>query len=153
VAECLTRAFTQVPAEPGSCTDHVRGRGAALRRVDDQSCEMKRMFVSLAAQHSGAGQALGTELLIGQSHTKRHAPRCAMGSGRPGTQAAMQRPRFRGRASRTLTELNPYVPDLRLYRRFDRALWHFCWSEHDHPCSRGELNRSPISLRQPQIPG
>jgi len=48
----------------------------------------------------------------------------------------------RGRASRILTELNPYVPDLRLYRRFDRAPWRFCWSEHDHPCPRGE---SPLA--------
>ena len=36
---------------------------AALRRIDDQSCEMKRMFVSPAAQGRGAGRALGTELI------------------------------------------------------------------------------------------
>ena len=36
---------------------------AALRRFDDRSCEMKRMFVSPAAQGRGAGRALGTELI------------------------------------------------------------------------------------------
>jgi putative acetyltransferase len=36
---------------------------AALRRIDDRSCEMKRMFVRPAAQGRGAGRALGTELI------------------------------------------------------------------------------------------
>jgi len=36
---------------------------AALRRIDDQACEMKRMFVSTAARGRGAGRALGTELI------------------------------------------------------------------------------------------
>lgn len=36
---------------------------AALRRIDDQSCEMKRMFVSPAAQRCGAGRALATGLI------------------------------------------------------------------------------------------
>ena len=36
---------------------------AALRRIDDQSCEMKRMFVSPAAQGCGAGRALATALI------------------------------------------------------------------------------------------
>ena len=36
---------------------------AALRRIDDQSCEMKRMFVSPAARGIGVGRALGTELI------------------------------------------------------------------------------------------
>jgi len=36
---------------------------AALRRLDDQSCEMKRMFVSPAAQGRGAGRALAAELI------------------------------------------------------------------------------------------
>ena len=36
---------------------------AALRRIDDQSCEMKRMFVTPGAQGRGAGRALGTELI------------------------------------------------------------------------------------------
>jgi GNAT superfamily N-acetyltransferase len=35
----------------------------ALRRIDDQSCEMKRMFVSPAAQGRGVGRALGNELI------------------------------------------------------------------------------------------
>ena len=36
---------------------------AALRRIDDQSCEMKRMFVSPAARGRGVGRALGAELI------------------------------------------------------------------------------------------
>ena len=36
---------------------------AALRRIDDQSCEMKRMFVSPAAQGRGVGRALATGLI------------------------------------------------------------------------------------------
>ena len=36
---------------------------AALRRIDDHSCEMKRMFVSPAARGRGVGRALGTELI------------------------------------------------------------------------------------------
>jgi len=36
---------------------------AALRRIDDRSCEMKRMFVTPGAQGRGAGRALGTELI------------------------------------------------------------------------------------------
>jgi GNAT superfamily N-acetyltransferase len=36
---------------------------AALRRLDDESCEMKRMFVSPAAQGSGTGRALATGLI------------------------------------------------------------------------------------------
>ena len=36
---------------------------AALQRIDDQSCEMKRMFVSPAARGRGVGRALGTELI------------------------------------------------------------------------------------------
>jgi GNAT superfamily N-acetyltransferase len=36
---------------------------AALQRIDDQSCEMKRMFVSPAAQGCGAGRALATGLI------------------------------------------------------------------------------------------
>jgi len=36
---------------------------AALRRIDDQSCEMKRMFVSPAAQGRGVGRALAAELI------------------------------------------------------------------------------------------
>ena len=36
---------------------------AALRRIDDQSCEMKRMFVSPAARGRGAGRALASELI------------------------------------------------------------------------------------------
>jgi GNAT superfamily N-acetyltransferase len=36
---------------------------AALRRIDGQSCEMKRMFVSTAARGRGAGRALGAELI------------------------------------------------------------------------------------------
>ena len=36
---------------------------AALRGLDDQSCEMKRMFVSPAAQGRGVGRALATGLI------------------------------------------------------------------------------------------
>ena len=35
----------------------------ALRRIDDRSCEMKRMFVTPAAQGRGVGRALGNELI------------------------------------------------------------------------------------------
>ena len=34
-----------------------------MRRIDDQSCEMKRMFVTPAAQGRGAGRALAAELV------------------------------------------------------------------------------------------
>src|SRR5262249_44736791 len=36
---------------------------AALRRIDDQSCEMKRMFVSPAARGRGVGRVLAAELI------------------------------------------------------------------------------------------
>ena len=48
---------------------------AALRRIDDQSCEMKRMFVSPAARGRGVGRALGTELIRaarGQAYTSMY---------------------------------------------------------------------------------
>ena len=45
---------------------------AALRRIDDQSCEMKRMFVSPAAQRRGVGRALAAEL-IRQARVQRYA--------------------------------------------------------------------------------
>jgi len=35
----------------------------ALRRIDDRSCEMKRMFVSPAGRRRGVGRALGAELI------------------------------------------------------------------------------------------
>ena len=35
----------------------------ALRRLDDESCEMKRMFVSPVARRGGVGRALATEVL------------------------------------------------------------------------------------------
>ena len=60
---------------------------------------------------------------------------------------------FRRPAGRTPTEPNPYVPDLRLYRRLGGAIWQKTWSDHDHPVSERDLNRSPLSLRQAQIPG
>jgi GNAT superfamily N-acetyltransferase len=45
---------------------------AALRRIDDQSCEMKRMFVSPAARHRGVGRALAAEL-IRRARDQRYA--------------------------------------------------------------------------------
>ena len=48
---------------------------AALRRLDDQSCEMKRMFVSPAARGRGVGRALGAELIRaarGQAYTSMY---------------------------------------------------------------------------------
>jgi putative acetyltransferase len=48
---------------------------AALRRIDDQSCEMKRMFVTPAARGRGVGRALGTELIRtarGQAYTSMY---------------------------------------------------------------------------------
>lgn len=48
---------------------------AALRRIDDQSCEMKRMFVSPAARGRGVGRALGAELIRaarGQAYTSMY---------------------------------------------------------------------------------
>jgi ribosomal protein S18 acetylase RimI-like enzyme len=36
---------------------------AALRRLDDRSCEMKRLFVSPTAQRRGVGRALAAELI------------------------------------------------------------------------------------------
>jgi GNAT superfamily N-acetyltransferase len=48
---------------------------AALRRIGDQSCEMKRMFVSPAARGRGVGRALGAELIRaarGQAYTSMY---------------------------------------------------------------------------------
>jgi putative acetyltransferase len=45
---------------------------AALRRIDEQSCEMKRMFVSPAARRRGVGRTLAAEL-IRQARDQRYA--------------------------------------------------------------------------------
>lgn len=51
------------------------------------------------------------------------------------------------------TELNLHAPDLRLYRGGVGAVEHIGWSEHDHLCPRGDLNRSPMSWLQARILG
>jgi hypothetical protein len=53
------------------------------------------------------------------------------------------RPRSGGSASGAPTELNPYARDLRFHQLLVSPKRYKCWSGHDHPCPRGDLNACP----------